>query len=421
MRLTFIARRLGAALTYRDYRVLWSGAFVSSIGTWMQKVAQSWLVLTLTNSPFFLGLDAFLGEVPLLMFTLLGGVAADRYERRRVLLISQFVQMASAFALAALVFTDVVRIWHILALSFVTGTAQAFGGPAYQSLLPTLVRTEHVPNSVALNSIQFHLARIIGPLAAGVALATFGSSTCFSLNGLSFLVVIGSLLALRPMPSTGSRAHSMAADLRGGLQFIRSRPDIKALMFLAFCTALLGAPVLTLLPVMVRDVFHQDAAGFSRMMAFSGAGGVLGALAVAWFGRFRHMERTAMALQTGLGLLLVAFALSRHLPTSYGLLFVGSFALLMSFALLNSCVQLVVPNDMRGRALSVYMMAFRGGMPLGSLGSGYIAQQTSAPTALVATGVLLVLVVGLFAWRGPKIWTAPGEAVAQGTVPHARR
>jgi MFS family permease len=403
------ARRLGAALVYRDYRVLWIGAFTSSIGTWMQRVAQSWLVLDLTNSAFYLGLDAFLGEAPLLLFTLLGGVVADRYERRRVLLVSQAIQMASAFALAILVFSDVARIWHVLALSFLTGTAQAFGGPAYQSLLPGLVRTEHVPNAIALNSIQFHLARIIGPLGAGVALATYGSSACFSINGLSFLVVIGSLLSLRPMPPAPRTPRSIAEELGGGLRFVRSRPDIRGLMFLAFCTALLGAPVLTLLPVMVKFVFQQDAAGYSRLMAFSGAGGVLGAMAVAWMGRFAHMERTAMALQTGLGVMLIAFALSRSLPVSYALLFVGSFALLMSFALLNSCVQLAVPDDMRGRTLSVYMMAFRGGMPLGSLGAGYVAQHTSAPTALVATGILLVIVVGLFAWRGPRNWAAPQE------------
>lgn len=403
------ARRLGAALVYRDYRVLWIGAFTSSIGTWMQRVAQSWLVLDLTNSAFYLGLDAFLGEAPLLLFTLLGGVVADRYERRRILLVSQAVQMASAFALAILVFADVARIWHILALSFLTGTAQAFGGPAYQSLLPGLVRTEHVPNAIALNSIQFHLARIIGPLGAGVALATYGSSACFSINGLSFLVVIGSLLSLRPMPPASRTPRSIAAELGGGLRFVRSRPDIRGLMFLAFCTALLGAPVLTLLPVMVKFVFQQDAAGYSRLMAFSGAGGVLGAMAVAWMGRFVHMERTAMALQTGLGVMLIAFALSRSLPLSYALLFVGSFALLMSFALLNSCVQLAVPDDMRGRTLSVYMMAFRGGMPLGSLGAGYVAQYSSAPTALAATGILLVIVVGLFAWRGPHNWAAPRD------------
>jgi MFS family permease len=405
----FVARRLGAALVYRDYRVLWIGAFTSSIGTWMQRVAQSWLVLDLTNSAFYLGLDAFLGEAPLLLFTLLGGVVADRYERRRVLLVSQAIQMASAFTLAILVFTDVARIWHVLALSFLTGTAQAFGGPAYQSLLPGLVRTEHVPNAIALNSIQFHLARIIGPLGAGVALATWGSSACFSINGLSFLVVIGSLLSLRPMPPAVRTPRSIAAELGGGLRFVRSRPDIRSLMFLAFCTALLGAPVLTLLPVMVKFVFQQDAAGYSRLMAFSGAGGVLGAMAVAWLGRFAHMERTAMVLQTGLGVMLIAFALSRSLPISYALLFVGSFALLMSFALLNSCVQLAVPDDMRGRTLSVYMMAFRGGMPLGSLGAGYVAQHTSAPTALVATGILLVIVVGAFAWRGPRNWAGPQE------------
>src|SRR5687768_13082967 len=165
-------RRMAAALTYRDFRVLWFGAFASTIGTWMQKVAQSWLVLTLAgpSSAFFLGLDAFLGELPILLFTLIGGVFADRRDRRQLLLASQYVQMAAAFALAALVYWDVVRIWHVLALSVVTGLAQAFGGPAYQSLLPSLVAKEHVPNAIAFNSIQFNLARVIGPLLAGAAL-----------------------------------------------------------------------------------------------------------------------------------------------------------------------------------------------------------------------------------------------------------
>ena len=174
-------RRIGAALTYRDFRVLWIGAFTSTIGTWMQKVSQNWLVLTLagSSSAFYLGLDSFLGELPILLFTLIGGVVADRRDRRQLLLMSQYIQMATAFALAALVYWGQVRIWHVLVLSTITGLAQAFGGPAYQSLLPSLVDRQHLPNAIAFNSIQFNLARVIGPLMAGGALATFGMVACF--------------------------------------------------------------------------------------------------------------------------------------------------------------------------------------------------------------------------------------------------
>ncbi|HNV02978.1 MAG TPA: MFS transporter [Vicinamibacterales bacterium] len=407
------ARRAAAALAYRDFRVLWTGACISSIGTWMQKVAQSWLVLTLTGSPFYLGLDAFLGEMPILLLVLVGGVVADRRDRRRVLLVSQYVQMSTAFALAILVHTDVVRIWHVLALSCITGTAQAFGSPAYQSLMPMLVRRHDVPNAIALNSIQFNLARIVGPLAAGVALAAFGSAACFAINGLSFLVVVASLLMLRVRIAPAAAVRSVGEELRGGLAFVRRHAAIRAFMFLAFCTALLGSPVLTLLPVVVQRVFQQDAAGFSRMMAFSGAGSVVGAIVVAWLGRFSAMARTAVRLQAFLGVLLVAFAASRVLALSYGLLFLGSLAMMMVFSLLTSLVQLEAPDQMRGRVMSIYTMAFRGGAPLGSIAAGALAARTSAPAALAATGALLTLIVGAFAWRSASHWE-PAPPVPDG-------
>src|SRR6476619_7725212 len=190
-----LLKRTLTAFTYRDFRVLWFGAFTSTVGTWMQKVAQSWLVFDLTKSSFFLGLDDFLGQLPILLFTLVGGVVADRHDRRRLLLGSQYIQMAAAFTLAALVFFGQVRIWHILSWSFLTGMAQAFGGPAYQSLTPSLVEKKHLTNAIALNSIQFNLARVFGPLLAGAALF-FGTAACFALNGLSFLVVIVALMSL---------------------------------------------------------------------------------------------------------------------------------------------------------------------------------------------------------------------------------
>ena len=394
---------MASALTYRDFRVLWLGAFASSIGTWMQKVAQSWLVFTLTNSPFYLGLDAFLGELPILLLTLLGGVVADRRDRRSVLLVSQCVQMSTAFALAALVYWDAVKVWHILALSCITGTAQAFGGPAYQSLLPNLVRRDDMPNAIALNSTQFNLARVIGPLLAGVALATLGSAACFALNGVSFLFVIASLLMLHIRHVFVTPTQSIAREMRLGLSFVWHDPVILTMTFLALCTTLLASPVLTLLPVIARDVFGLGPDGYSRLMAFSGAGAVIGALIVAWLGRFNGMGRVVLLVQVVLGLVLAAFASSRLLHLSYVLIFFGSIGLMMSFSLLTSLVQLAAPNEMRGRVVSIYMMAFRGGMPLGSLAAGYFAGLTSAPATLMVTGLLLSFVAAVFLARAKTV------------------
>jgi MFS family permease len=386
------ARRLGAALTYRDFRILWFGACTSSIGTWMQGVAQNWLVLTMTGSAFFLGLDTFLGQLPIMLFILIGGVVADRYDRRRVLLTSQCVQMATAFALAALVYFDVVEIWHVLALSFTTGTAQAFGGPAYQSLMPSLVKPKDLPNAIALNSIQFNLARVIGPLLAGVALATLGMVFCFATNGLSFLAVIAALMMLRMPTSAPITRQPMLVQLRGGLAYVRHEGPLFGLTVLAFLCTFLGVPLLTLLPVVARDVFHEGVGVYSRMMAFAGGGAVTGALVVAWLGRFRRMGIAALAVQVVFGGLIVAFALSRTLLLSDLLLFFANGTLIVVFSLMNSLVQLIAPDEMRGRVMSIYMVAFRGGMPLGSLASGYLANVASVPAVLIVNGVLMMVV-----------------------------
>ncbi len=377
----------------------------------MQKVAQSWLVLTLTGSAFYLGLDSFLGELPILLFTLIGGVVADRHNRRHLLIGSQYVQMACASTLAALVYWDVglstgatradfeiVRVWHILGLSFVTGCAQAFGGPAYQSLIPSLVNKKDLPNAIALNSIQFNLARVIGPLVAGVAL-TWGMAVCFGVNALSFLVVIVALMSLHVKHVPPATRQRLLDEMRGGLMYVRHEGALAALTVLAFLTTFLGIPLLTFLPVIAKDVFHEGVARYSEMMAFSGAGAVAGALIVAWLGRFRRMGVTLLVVQLVFGVLVVAFASSRMLLVSETLLVFGGAALIMVFSLITSLVQLIAPNEMRGRVMSIYMVAFRGGMPLGSLVSGYAASLTSAPAVLAGNGALLAVVALYFLLR----------------------
>jgi MFS family permease len=392
-------QRAFAAFFYRDFRVLWFGAFASTVGTWMQKVAQSWLVVELTQSSFYLGLDDFLGQLPILLFTLLGGVIADRHDRRRLLIGSQLIQMATAFALALLVFQGRVHIGHILALSFTAGLAQAFGGPAYQAMVPSLVDKKDLPNAIALNSIQFNLARVFGPLLAGGAIALLGPAVCFSLNGLSFLIVILAIGSIGGAHVRPAERKPILHELKGGFDYARSEPAIITLTVVASMTTFLGLPLLTFLPVVARDIFHGDIGRYSIMMSCSGLGAVAGALVVAWLGRFRHMGLAVLLVQLAFGLLIAAFAFSRLYWLNNLLLFLCGAALLVVFSMTTSLVQLIVPDHLRGRVVSIYMVAFRGGMPLGSLASGFAATVLPITTVLAINGVLIALVAIYFLFR----------------------
>jgi MFS family permease len=405
-------QRMLAAFTYRDFRVQWFGACTSSIGTWMQIVAQNWLVLSLTHSALFLGLDAFLQQLPIMLFTLIGGVLADRRDRRRTLLASQYIQMATSATLALLMYLGVVQIWHILALSFTTGLAQAFGGPAYQSLIPSLVDKKDLPNAVALNSIQFNVARVLGPLLFGATLVAFGKwgysdpqamNACFLLNALSFLVVIYALMSLHVKHIPLTTTTSMRDELQSGLSYVRHHDSLVALIVLAAATTFLGFAVLTFLPIFAQNVFHKGAGTYSHLMAFSGAGSVLGALVIAWLGKFSRMGLTALLVQAIYGMLILAFAMSDVLWLSDILLFLTGAALMVVFSTVTSLIQLIAPNEMRGRVMSIYMVAFRGGMPLGSLVSGYFANWIGAPAVIKINGVLLVVVAAYFLVRSQSV------------------
>jgi MFS family permease len=401
-------RRMLAAFTYRDFRVQWIGACTSSIGTWMQIVAQNWLVVSLTTSPFFLGLDAFLQQLPIILFSLIGGVFADRYDRRRTLLMSQVIQMSTSGALALLMYFRVVQIWQILALSFVTGCAQSFGGPAYQSLIPSLVDKKDLPNAVALNSIQFNVARVLGPLLFGLTLSVFrhwgysepqAMNACFLLNSLSFLVVINTLMMLRVKHIPPAKSGRIGEELRSGLSYVRHHGNLAAFIVLAAATTFLGFALLTFLPIFARKIFHEGADTYSHLMAFSGAGSIVGALIVAWLGKFPKMGWTALLVQAVYGMLIIAFAVSRTLWLSDILLFFTGATLMVVFSTVTSLVQLIAPNEMRGRVMSIYMLAFRGGMPLGSLVSGWLATYLGAPLVIGINGVLLIAVAMYFLAR----------------------
>jgi predicted MFS family arabinose efflux permease len=388
-------RKLFKAFQYRDFRLMWVGACASSIGTWMQIVAQGWLIYRLSHSPFLLALDQFLGGIPIFLFSLIGGVVADRVERRRILLVSQYIQMASAAALTILVAAGVVHVWQILCLSFLSGLAQAFGGPAYQALIPSLVEREDMPNAIALNSIQFNMAITIGPALGGLALSKLGEAWCFGLNALSFVapIITLSMISARFLPVKTS--DSILSSLKQGLNFIRDRASMAALTVLAFCITFLALPLRTFIPVFVKDIFQRGPETYGNLLSIMGIGTICGSLLVAGMGNMRHKGRFALIVLICLGAGTSAFSLSHWLPLTYGvLLLVGAFMMAL-FATTASLVQLITTDDMRGRVMSVYNCAFRGGMPMGNMVSGWLVPKFTAPIVLGVNGLLL-MALGLF-------------------------
>jgi predicted MFS family arabinose efflux permease len=388
--------RIFRAFHYRDFSLMWFGACTSSIGTWMQIVAQGWLIYRLSHSAFLLALDQFLGGIPIFLLSLIGGVVADRVERRRILLGSQYVQLASAALLTILVATRLVQVWQILCLSLVSGFAQAFGGPAYQALIPTLVDREDIPNAIALNSIQFNLAVTVGPALAGEALARLGEKWCFGLNAVSFLAPIAalSLITTRFLPL--KTTDSMFSSLKQGIKFVRRQGSMEALIVLAFCMTALSMPLRTYFPVFVRDIFHRGPETYGRLLSLMGVGSICGSLTIATLGNMRHKGRIALVMLSCLGVAISGFALSKFLPVSYVMLVLVGFSMMAVFATVNSLVQLITTEEMRGRVMSVYNCAFRGGMPMGNLLTGWLVPLFSAPVVLGVNGLLLVVVAMYF-------------------------
>ncbi len=388
--------RVFKAFQYRDFRLMWVGACTSSIGTWMQIVAQGWLIYRLSHSARLLALDQVLGGLPIFLFSLFTGVIADRVERRKILLASQYVQMLSASVLTVLVATGLVHVWHILCLSLLSGCAQAFGAPAYQALIPTLVEKDDMPNAIALNSIQFNVAVMVGPALAGQALAKLGEKWCFGLNALSFLAPIISLSIISARFLPLKTTESMFVSLKQGIQYARKQNSMEALILLAFCMTALGMPMRTYIPVFVKDIFHRGPETYGNLLALMGLGSIFGSLTIASAGNFKRKGLVALGALIFLGASISAFALSKSVPLSGLILVLAGASMMAVFATVNSLVQLITTNEMRGRVMSVYNVAFRGGMPMGNLLSGWLVPVSSAPVVLGVNGFLLILVALYF-------------------------
>ncbi len=388
--------RVFKAFQYRDFRLMWFGACTSSIGTWMQIVAQGWLIYRLSHSAFLLALDQFLGGIPIFLFSLIGGVVADRVERRKILLSSQYVQMSTAGLLTILVATGAVHVWHILCLSFISGLAQAFGGPAYQALIPTLVEKEDMPNAIALNSIQFNVAVMVGPALAGQALAKLGEKWCFGLNAVSFLAPIVSLSIITARFLPQKTTESMFDSLKQGIHFARKQNSMEALILLAFCMTALSMPMRTYIPVFVKDIFHRGPETYGNLLSLMGLGSIFGSLLIASAGNMRRKGLVALLALICLGAGISGFALSKSVTLSGTLLVLVGASMMAVFASVNSLVQLITTNEMRGRVMSVYNFAFRGGMPMGNLLSGWLVPIFTAPVVLGVNGFALIVLALYF-------------------------
>ena len=400
------------ALSQRNYRLFWSGSFLSNVGTWMQAVAQGWLVLKLSNSPFWLGVDGFMATAPGLLLTLLGGVLADLLDRRRLLILSQIVAGAVALLLGALVITNVVQVWMILALSFVTGSCMAIAGPSYHAFIFDLVEREDLANAIALNSTQFQLSRVLGPVAAGLGFKIFGLAGCFFANGISFAAVVAGLTMVRLEPASKPNLNAqrsirdrraLVRDLVDGFRYVRHRPRVSVLLLISAVTSLLGTPYISMTPVFARDIFHLGETGLALLMGTAGMGALFGALSLAYLGDFRHKGLFVLGGSFAFGISLICFSLSTRLVWSLIFLFALGFAIVCSVALCNTLLQKLVTDEMRGRVMSMFMLSFIGAMPIGNLIAGSASHRFGVPHTLATGGLIMAIFVAVVALRNPRL------------------
>jgi len=388
-----------SAFQHRSYRLMWVGSFVSNIGTWSQRVAEPWLVFQLSGSAFLLGLNGFAAEVPLLAFLLLGGVLADRTDRKKALMIAQAVQMASALVIMSLALTDSLTVWTIIGVSFVVGCAQSVSTPAYLSILPSLVTREHLTNAIALNSTQFNLSRLLGPVMGGVLLTSIGAAWCFGVNALSYAAVI-LVLSMISVPKTDSQnaGEDVWKSMKEGLQEVVSKKELVTLIIIICSVSFFAGPLLTFLPVLAKEVLHVDAQGFSIALACFGGGAVAGALTIASAGHIENRFRIVIKASALLASMLIAISLTDIYLLSLVFMTIAGIAFVGCGSLANTIMQTSVSDRIRGRAVSIYALAFRGGLPLGNLVAGALVHSFNVQVVLALNGFILLTIL-LFTYQ----------------------
>ena len=412
------------ALGNRNFRLFLTGAFLSNAGTWMQSVAQSWLVLQLTNSGTWLGIDMFVATAPALGLMLVGGVIADKLDRKRLLLYSQVGAGASAFTLASLMWAGAIRwegaarrpgdVWMVLVLSFVTGVCWALAGPAYQAMTVDLVEREDWANAIALNSSQFQLARVTGPTLAALTMKALGMTGCFLANGLSYVAIVVALSrvnfekrsgAALTAPAEGEKAarRSVWGDVAEGFRYVRGHPRVGAVLLCSTAAGLFAVPYLVLMPLFARNVYGWDASGLSLLTGTAGAGALVGALVLAYFGDVRRKGLVLLGCMVSAGACIAGIASASSPRVGVPLFFATGMSLVVFFSLGNTLVQQLISDEMRGRVMSMWLLTIIGTMPVGAFLSGAAADRFGPRPTLAACG-LVVLLFGLTAGlRNPRL------------------
>ncbi|MBK5255710.1 MAG: MFS transporter [Vicinamibacteria bacterium] len=393
-----------AAFEVRNFRLIWTGAFVSSIGTWIQDVALSWVIHTEFKNPSYLGWRQFASELPLVSFMLLGGVLADRINKKTILMTSQFVQLSLALVLAALYFTGHLSIWAIVAVGFITGLAQSQSAPTYQAFLTSIVPREVIPRAVAMNSLQFNLSRSIGPPIAAAMLVALGAAWCFVFNAFSFVAVVVALLLIRiPAAAPNIRApQGMANSLKEGLAYVRQAPEIALIVGLSGALSFFVFPLTTFLPVVADEVLGSGAGGYSMLLSAIGLGAIVGAIATAHRGGFKGRGRFVLICFTGGPLLGAGAVLCGRQWLATVLLFFYGVVQTSGSSTMNGLVQELAPEAMRGRILSLFGFAFRGGSPIGALLLGYSVTAFGPAAALSASLIGMSVLSATLLYRSPR-------------------
>jgi MFS family permease len=392
------------ALKHRNYRIFMGGQLISLIGTWMQTVAESWLVYRLTGSALLLGVAGFANRIPIFLLSPIGGAVADRYNRHRIVIATQTVSMCLAATLAFLTLTHLVRVWHLMAIAALLGIVNAFDIPARQSFVAGLVAREDLQNAIALNSSMFNGARVVGPAIAGVLVAAVGEGWCFFANAVSYIAVIAGLLLMRvPRTPPAAPPASALAHVMEGFRFVsRSRP-ILALLLLLGLVSLMGTPYSVLMPIISDQKFHAGPRGLGILMGAAGVGALVGALTLASRVSLRGYGRIIGFAAIGFGLSLIAFSTVKSFWLGVAFLLPVGFAMMTQMAASNTLIQSMIPNQLRGRVMAVYSMMFMGMAPIGALLSGSLAGWLGATTTVAAGGAFCLAGGLLFLQRLPRL------------------
>jgi MFS family permease len=400
------------ALRNRNYQYFFAGQLLSLTGTWMQSVAQAWLVYRLTGSTVLLGLIAFAGQIPVFLFATLGGAIADRYDRQRILQFTQTTAMILATILTILTFTGTIEVWHLFLLAALLGLNNAFDIPTRQAFIVDLVGREDLTNAIALNSSMFNGARIVGPAIAGLLVASAGEAWCFGINAVSYIAVLTGLFLINIETQRKTAAPGSAiSNIIGGFKFVAKTSPIRSLLLLLGVVSLMGSPYAVLMPIFADQILHGGASGLGILMGASGTGALAGALALAARQSMKGLGRWIALASAGFGAFLILFSFSRSFWLSAALLAPAGFSMMIQMAASNTLVQSMIPDELRGRVMAVYSMMFMGMAPLGALFAGTLAENIGAPYTVALGGAVCIVAAGIFALNLKEFRTEAREII----------